>query len=46
MSNGTMRDYAVASTLHILDLERELKNCNSDKAALRQWYRDMRAIKK
>jgi len=46
MTDGTLRDYAVASTLYIIDVERELANCNGDKAALREWYRTTREVKR
>ena len=42
MTNGTLRDYSVASTLYIIDLEQQLANCNGDKFALREWYVRMR----
>ena len=44
MTNGTLRDYAVASTLYIIDVEQQLDNCNGDKAALREWYKRLRTV--
>lgn len=45
MTNGTLRDYSVASTLYIIDLEQQLANCNADKFALREWYGRQRAVR-
>jgi hypothetical protein len=44
MTNGSLRDYSVASTLYIIDLEQQLSTCNADKFALREWYARMRAV--
>ena len=45
MTNGTLRDFALAATLHIIDLEKGLTECNADKAAVKHWLRDMRNLR-
>ena len=42
MTNGTLRDFAMASALYVIELEQELDNCNADKRALREWFMRLR----
>ena len=45
LANGNLREFALAATLHIIDLEKCLTECNADKAAVKQWLRDMQKLK-